>query len=502
MTTTEPSAHPLTRLSRLSPVWTAVVISCVLSLLRILQNPILNDDAYGYLRAAELFASDGADAVFSQYSWYSYSILIALFDPILPGGLVASAHVLNTLLLAALVGAFVTLCRELQPGSRIAWLAALTILLFPMLNEMRFMVIRDFGFLAGALWSLLFLLRYQQSAYWQHALYWCGALLLATAFRLEALLLLAVAPMALIGTPRKSVILYAVMLAVLAVLAILCLLLQLDVLALIKYSYRYYLPQLTQLPSVLSTNADALGQTLFTADNEPGSSNTPHSLVILLFAYGFSVLTNLAQAISVPVSILLLHAAWRGWLRRAVQGRAPLLIYIACSALSLLVFISIMHFLTQRYATLLSLLLLLLVPGVLNRWYEHAVTQHKVRRLQYVAGFFCFYYVVDSLISFGHSRAYLGEALVWTQANVPADAPFITNHRYLAYESGRVGDYDKVQSSLTETMAKLTPNASLALALKSHDAEARMMLERDTRLTLLQNFSNARGDEVRIYSVH
>jgi len=33
----------------------ALILSCLFSLIVILQNPLLNDDAYKYLRAAELF---------------------------------------------------------------------------------------------------------------------------------------------------------------------------------------------------------------------------------------------------------------------------------------------------------------------------------------------------------------------------------------------------------------------------------------------------------------
>lgn len=489
------------RLLQLPPLWVAVIASCVLSLISILQNPILNDDAYGYLRAAELFASGNAADIFSQYGWYSYSVMIAALDPVLPGGLVASAHVLNTLLLALLVGAFVAVCRELQPGPRIPWLAALTILAFPMLNEMRYMLIRDFGFVAFSLWSLLFLVRYQATGRWRDGICWSAALLVAMAFRLEALLLVALAPLALLRTPGRIAVLYGMLLGWFVAFAAASTLLHLDLIGLMQFAYRYYLPRLTELGAVLSTNADALGTTLFTPENFPGSDNTAHSLVILLFAYGYSVVINLVQALSVPVSLVLLHAAWRGWLRLSVSGRTPLLLYIGCSTLALLLFISIMHFLTQRYATLLSLLLLLLVPGVLNRWYELARTRDKIQRFRLIAGFFCLYFFVDSLISFGHSRHYLQEAAAWTQSNVPATSELLTNDYYLAYESGRVEQYDKVKLPLAEILGKATPDTALVLLVKARDSSSRALLDANAHLSPVQTFANSRGDEVRIYTV-
>ena len=489
-----------TRLLQLPPLWVAVVVSAVLSLISVLQNPILNDDAYGYLRAAELFSTGSAAEVFEQYGWYSYSLLIALLNPVVPGGLVASAHLLNAVLMAALVAAFISVCRELQPGPRIPWLAALTILVFPMLNEMRYMLIRDFGFLAFSLWSLFLLLRFQASGRWQYALAWCVALSLAAAFRLEALLLLALAPLSLLRQPRQTVVLYAVVIACAAAFTVVSTMLQVNVLDLMQFAYRYYLPQLIALSDVLTTNANALGNSLFTTENFPGSNNTAHSMVILLFAYSYSALINLSEALSVPVSLLLLYAGWRGWLRLAIRGRAPLLIYMACSALALLLFISIMHFLTQRYAALLSILLLLLVPGVLNRWYD-LVPVPQQRRFRLISGCFVVYFVIDSLVSFGHSRDYVEEAAAWIQTELPADKTLHTNSYFLAYESGRIEHYDKVAVPVAQTLAESTPMSSLAIALRAHDATVLAALEADQRLALVKSFSNSRGDEVRIYDV-
>jgi hypothetical protein len=70
----------------------AVLLSCLFSLLVILQNPLLNDDAYKYLRAVEVFNADGALAVLESFSWPHYAFLIAFVDKVLPGGAIAAAH--------------------------------------------------------------------------------------------------------------------------------------------------------------------------------------------------------------------------------------------------------------------------------------------------------------------------------------------------------------------------------------------------------------------------
>jgi len=492
------------RMQQLPPQWVAAAIGCLFSLWWIFKSPVLNDDAYQYLRAAELFNSDGIHAVFARYNWFNYSILIALLNKVLPGGLLASAHVLNMLLQTLLMTTFVRLSQRLNGGRRIAWLAALVLLAYPQLNEMRFTLVRDFGFLAFTLLSLEFLLLVRDSGRWQHAVLWTLAISLAAVFRLEALLLAAVAPLALLGNGnnRKVVLLYAAMLALALVATIACALLQVDLLAQMQFAYRYYLPPLFDLPSLLTQQSHALRQLLFTHDNFPGYHSTAHELVILLFAYGYTVLANLAQALSFPVTVLLLHALWRGWLRPADGWRGPLAVYGFGSLLSLGAFVCIMHFLTARYALLLSLLLLLLVPGVLNRWIEHAQAQRSQRRYLLIGWFFVVYFFTDSLISFGYSTAYLPQALAFLQTSDTQSSALVTNNLYLAYGSGRIKEYDQSDIAVSEALAKVQSGNTLALMLRASEQEARMLLEQDQRLSLAQRFGNKRGDEVRIYQVH
>ena len=64
-------------------------------------------------------------------------------------------------------------------GWSVHWLGALTILAYPLINEMRYFLIRDFAFWGFALLSLLHLVRYHQHGRWHNALYWCLALLTA-----------------------------------------------------------------------------------------------------------------------------------------------------------------------------------------------------------------------------------------------------------------------------------------------------------------------------------
>jgi hypothetical protein len=487
----------------------AVLVSCLFSFYSIISNPLLNNDAFGYLRAAEIFNTSGIGAVLDQYGWYGYSILIALADHVLPGGLVASAHILNTLSYALLIFAFVKICTEYQDSKRVEFFAALTILCFPLLNEMRYFLIRDFAFWAFTLLGFLLLLRYQRDRKLSTALY-CGfALLAAIAFRLEGLLLAAAAPLSLLAGPgsrttkvRLAAKLLLVLSSAILLAFILALFAGINLLNLMQFAYRFYLPLLFNINELIVVTAQNLNQSLYTPENFPGSNNTGHGFVVLIFAYCYAVIANLINAMGNPFSIFLLYSYVRGYLFVPTHARGALGAYVTASLLALLCFIFIMHFLTERYATLLCLLLLTLVPMALNNIYEYARASNQRKKFNIIFGSLCAYLLIDSLITFGYSKQYIEDASVWAATELPAAANLRTNSFALAYASGRIADYDKVPLQAEEVLQHSTSSDYLMLDLKHDDIEILTHIEANPQLQLLQSFANERGDEIRVYLQH
>lgn len=501
----------------------ALLVSLLFSLLLTLGNSQLNDDAFTYLRAAERFQQDGIDAVLLEYSWHGYSILIALADGLLPGGLDTSAQILNSLCYALLTGVFIALQREAGASQRQLLLAAGVVLLFPLINEMRHFIIRDAAYWAFSLLALLQLVRLMNAASLKQglplALAWCGSTLLASMFRLEALLPAVIAPLALLargthhgGSTRGNrlhlaLLLYAMLLSSALLLLLLGLTVGVSLPELMGFAWRYYLPLLLDLGNVLREDALALNSAIFTAENFPGHNDTGVGLLVLLFAYTLSVLLNLIKALGLPFTLLLLFGLHQRVRALPPRISAPWLGYALPTLLALLVFQFIMHFQTQRYAALLALLLLLWLPGMLEQWWQHAGEQGKARRFHLTLAFFCFYFAVDSLISFGYSKQHLEQAEQWLLQELPADAALASNSFQLAWRSGRIENYDKTQRDVALTLQSATESATgsaagssyLALELKQSDTAARRLLEQTNTLELVTSFSNERGDEVRIY---
>ena len=131
----------------------AVFASLVVSFLILFIEDAPNDDAYAYIRTAEIALTDGIGVAIQHYAWVSYSLLIALVSQF-GTDLLTAAYIINSLFYALLIYSFVSIVRMIDDSNLVVILAALCILLYPQLNEFRFDVIRDVGYWALSLFAL------------------------------------------------------------------------------------------------------------------------------------------------------------------------------------------------------------------------------------------------------------------------------------------------------------------------------------------------------------
>ena len=129
------------------------------SLWSVYADPIINIDGILYLQAAEAFSLGNIDEALAIYKWPLYPFLISLINQITTLNFELSAHILNGMLTALTCIAFVLLTREIGAGSVTITIAALVIVFFPGLNELRSYIIRDHGYIAFYLLSLYYLIR-------------------------------------------------------------------------------------------------------------------------------------------------------------------------------------------------------------------------------------------------------------------------------------------------------------------------------------------------------
>ena len=180
-----------------------VLISLLVSCFTILNPSLPNDDAYSYIRIAEIALNEGINASWQYYSWASYPLLIA-FVSNLGTDLITAAHIVNAFFLSLLVYSYISIVSFLNASKSVSILAATCILLFPTLNELRFDIIRDIAMWALSLFGLWHFLLFLESNRLQNFLVFCGSIALASLFRVEAIIYIFSLPIALLFDNRHQ----------------------------------------------------------------------------------------------------------------------------------------------------------------------------------------------------------------------------------------------------------------------------------------------------------
>jgi hypothetical protein len=484
----------------------AIAVSFLFSLIVITGSPIPNDDAFSYIRAAELFNGQGLEAVLAAYGWYGYSVLISLVGKVLPIGLINSAHLLNMLSFALLVHAFITLATEFRQTKTVQICAAIVILCFPTINEMRYYLIRDFAYWGFCLTALVQLIRYNKTHHLLNACGWLLAMIAAVFFRLEGLLILALSPFALLaggGSTKRGMqgLLKLVGLMLIGALLILVLffLAGINLYEVFRFTYRWYLPLLANYPDTLAGAATNTNLSFHISEQLAVFSGK--GMFVLALGYLYSVAATIFMTLGPPASLFLLYAGIRNKHSMTAENKWPWIFFLGSSLLALLIFVSIMQFLTTRYAVMVALLLLSLAPLSLDTLYQQALQAKKIKKFQLISFALVLYFLVDSLVTFGYSKRYIREAIEWSQENVPEDTLVLTNSFPLAYYSGLVEEYDKVLPQPEMTLELLANQEYLMMDIAHDDNDMFDRLSQHPRLSELQRFSNARNDAIVLFQV-
>lgn len=489
--------HPALNWLRQHPRFFAMIGSLLIAgyVLSLGERP--NDDAYTYVRVADILLHDGFAAAYAYYPWATYSVLFAHFI-LIDLDLFTAGRVLNALLYSLLTVSFISLAGELvrnaesQRRGTILFLAAVTVLLYPQLNEYRSMLIRDVGywaFMLLGLQQLIIAVRMpaRSSQFWGRMLAFFVALLFAFAFRTEALGYLILTPLLFcflrdhIGNRRVGDALrVSLALAALGILALGgSLAAGIELFTLLSKFSATYLPFFEATFSPDEVQRTELSSVLFGAHAEAYSSDY---LPVFLVTGLLSILAvSLTSAVGLPYLVVIGIASIKVWLgekqrvainlanRLGVEKDALILIAgFALINLGILVgFVLITRFVSARYGMLLSLLVALLVPLLLH----HALDTSRGRRVSVAVVLLFTYCLIDSFFSFGERKTFLQDSIDWVQSN-ETSAPFLTNNHTLAYASERVEFYDKTPRYLSrQTLLETSTNTIIVIELNEQMRE-------------------------------
>lgn len=190
------------------PLWAGISAAIIAAWIVLQSHGVINNDGILYIEAAKQFANREWARGFALYNWPLYPLLIATVSYLTPLEFQASAHA-TSILFFAMTGAGIALLAKEFGGDRRAMLAAILLLLCSpyVVRSLLPMVIRDHGFLAFHIWSLVFFLRFNRIPSWTNAGIWGVAATIATLFRIEGIIYLAFLPLVMLMTtthPMKT----------------------------------------------------------------------------------------------------------------------------------------------------------------------------------------------------------------------------------------------------------------------------------------------------------
>ena len=432
----------------------AVIASLLISAFTLAFPDTPNDDAYTYVKTAEVFLSDGFAAAYQHYEWASYSVLIGLVSSIGIDLLTAGLFI-NALLYAILVYGFVSIVKEIDDSKTVLFLAVVSILLYPQLNEYRYRIIRDVGFWAFSILALWQYLQFARSHSIKNALAFCGSLLIATTFRVEAIAYLLITPFALLLDARYEwrlrrrlfFTLIGIVFAASVLGIVLLGILGIDIPNLFVRFVSVYEPFIRNTFSPDEARLSELAGVLF---NEHAAAYSKEYITVFMAAGFLTILlANLFTAIGGPYLIILLLGFFKKTLRLGREVAIPMMAYLLVNAAILFAFLYITRFLSSRYAMLFCILLAIFVPLILAQLLQGAEAS-KLKAAHILLTLFFTYCTIDAYYSFGESKDHVFDSIEWLAENTDDSSGLVSNNHAIAYFSGKVEDYDLVLRYLTE----------------------------------------------------
>lgn len=167
-----------------------------------IQHGWITDDSVMYFEVARLFAAGEWRQGFALYSWPFYPVLIALIHQTSGLAIQHAAQILNAIFFGITTYSFTQLIR-LAGGNKLT-IACGALLLFSspyIVGDILPMLLRDQGFWAFSLTSLIFFLKFHRDGKLKDAIYWQISIILAALFRIEAVTFLILLPLSIFSKP-------------------------------------------------------------------------------------------------------------------------------------------------------------------------------------------------------------------------------------------------------------------------------------------------------------
>lgn len=184
----------------------AVVLAMLLAAqMQYIQHGWINPDSVIYFESARLFANGEWQQGYEVFKWPLYALCIAFTHQLTTLDIQTSAQLLNMIFFGITTASFLKII-ELGGGNKKVMLAG-TLVLFSasyLVGDVLEMLMRDQGFWAFFLTSLVFFIQFYKTHRYQDAFMWQMCAITATLFRIEGITYLTALPLILFFDHKQS----------------------------------------------------------------------------------------------------------------------------------------------------------------------------------------------------------------------------------------------------------------------------------------------------------
>ncbi len=458
-------------------------------------NPI-NRDGILYLKAAQSFLDSGIKGLLRLYKWPFYPILIAITSKYLFISLENAAYAWNTLFVAIIVVAFISIVREVKVSRSLQFFSMIIIIGHPRLHHWTKYIIRDLGYWAFLMLFVLCIIRYCHKARWKHFLLGGLCLIIASLFRIEGIIFILLYPLIFLvreepffNRMKKALLLYAILLVISGMAAFFCHLKGINIYTSTRLSeINIYMKCFSKVSAKLHHKGVMAGNAILAKPAKKWGTLFVSSGLMGIFIY------KLIMTIWPVHFLLALYSILKGLFSTNRKIMAIIWILLAINILIPLFFLYESFFLSYRFLMPASLLILLFVPFALERIYNN-IRENKNRSLKIfntiiMLTFFVLF--IGAYMPPKHSKAYIRDAAIWIRHNIPSDCPIYSNDYVpeLSY-------YSKHQiKKIIPSQKKIITNGYLVLSIRSQ-IKKKDFCSGD--LTRLAYFSNNEGKVIYIF---
>lgn len=186
---------------------TIVLFGVLLAIqIQYIQHGWINPDSVLYFESARLFAKGEWQQAVEVFRWPLYSALIAFIHKLTSLDIHTSAQLLNVIFFGITTSSFLKIIQMAGGGARV--MLAGSLILFSshyLIADVLKMLLRDQGFWAFFLTSLVFFIRFYKTNSYKDAFFWQICAIIATLFRIEGITYLIALPFILFFCQQHSI---------------------------------------------------------------------------------------------------------------------------------------------------------------------------------------------------------------------------------------------------------------------------------------------------------